>query len=323
MLKTLRCNPQLFEKDLEGKTFLVTGANAGVGLETTRQLVRQGAHVVMACRRVEAGQQAASTMTKEKGSTEVMPLDLGDLNSVRAFAAAFLDKYNHLDGLINNAGVVNFSLSRTKDGFEEMFGINHLGHFLLTELLLDLLKSSAPSRIVILSSVVHAGSSEKRVTVDLNDPNFENRPFEEAYGQSKLANLLHAKQLAQRLEGSGVTAVSVHPGWARSNLIGTTWTMQFLQNVLLRPFAGLLGMMNNYDGAQTSLHCILDDSIPEHNGEYFSQNSILYADKECRPGGWPMRSPNENAHDMALASKLDQLSRQLVNLQQNPVEDSK
>ena len=315
MYKTLRCDPALFERDLTGSTYLVTGANSGVGLETTRQLVRQGAHVLMACRRVEASREAAATMSNERGSTDVMQLDLGDLSSVRAFAKRVLENHQHLDALVNNAGVVSLSRSpsRTKDGFELMFGVNHLGHFLLTELLLELLKASAPSRIVILSSVVHAGSPKKRVTLNLDDPNFENRPYSGGYNESKLANLLYSKELSQRLEGTGVTAVSVHPGWARSNLAGGGF-MGFVQNVLLRPFSSLLTIMSSVDAAQTSLHCLLDDNVHNHSGAYYSQSSLLYADKQCRAGGWPMRSPNPHAHDGALATRLVEVSRELVGL---------
>ena len=315
-MKTLRCDPKLFGKDLAGRTYLVTGANSGVGLETSRQLVRQGAHVVMACRRVESGEAAAASMAGERGSTEVMKLDLGSLDSVRQFAAAFLERHDRLDALVNNAGGASFSLEHTADGFEQMFGVNHLGHFLLTEQLLDVLKASAPSRIVILSSVVHAGKPGKRIAIQFDDLDYRRRPFRamDAYGESKLANLLYAKELAERLQDTGVTAVSVHPGWVRSGFAGKG-AIAFVQNVLLRPFSGTFGIMNNVDGAQTSLHCLLDDDVPDHSGKYFSQNSILYADKECRPGGWPMRSPNENAHDVEMARRLVEVSRLMVGLE--------
>jgi len=313
--RTLRCDPKLFEKDLTGKTYVVTGANSGVGLETTRQLARQGAHVVMGCRRVEAGQAAAATMADEKGSTEVIALDLASLESVRAFARAVLDEHDRLDGLVNNAGIMTTESGHTKDGFEHQLGTNHLGHFLLTELLLDTLKASAPSRIVILSSVVHAGSAKDRVALDFDDLMWERREYDggRVYAESKLANVLHAKELAKRLEGTGVIAVSVHPGWVRSNLAAGMMPV-WVQNVLMAPLSPLLTMMNNRDGAQTSLHCLLDDEVPDHSGAYYSQNSILYSDKECRSGAWPMRSPNPNAHDEAMAQKLVEVSRELVGL---------
>lgn len=315
MYRTLRCDPQLFEKDLSGRTCIVTGANSGLGLETARQLVKQGAHVVLACRRVDAGKEAAAAIAGGRGTTAVMSLDLGELDSVRGFARAFLDQYDRLDALVNNAGLAAFSLQRTVDGFELMFGVNHLGHFLLTELLLDLLQASAPSRIVIVSSLIHAGSAGNRPTIHFDDLGYEKRQFAamQAYGESKLANVLHARELAQRLEGTGVSAFSVHPGWARSELPGSS-LVRFVQNVVLRPVAPLLTLMSNEDGAQTSLHCLLDDDAPNHSGAYFSQNGVLYSDKECRAGGWPMRSPNENARDDALARRLADVSREMVGL---------
>jgi light-dependent protochlorophyllide reductase len=315
MNPTLRCDPALLQNDLSGKTYIVTGANSGVGLATTTQLARQGAHVVMACRRVQAGEEARQGLGELRGSLEVMELDLGSLDSVRHFAAEFKKKHNRLDGLVNNAGIMGPKFGRTKEGFETQFGVNHLGHFLLTELLLDLLKASVPSRIVILSSVAHAGSEKNRPTIHFEDLNYENRKYSGtgAYAESKLANVLHAKELAKRLEGSGVAVFSVHPGWARSNLVASIMPA-WVQNVVMKPFSGLLTMMSNEDAAQTTLHCLLDDEAPRHSGEYFSQKSILYSDKECKKGGWPMRSPNEHAHDPELARKLYEVSLELVGL---------
>jgi len=310
---TLTCAPELFEKDGAGRTYLITGANSGAGLATATQLVRQGAHVVAACRRVSAGREAIEPLASGRGSAEVLELDLGSLASVRACAAAFLAKHEQLHGLVNNAGVMNTPEGRTRDGFETQFGTNYLGHFLLTELLLDALKAGAPSRIVCVSSVAHAGMRRQPARLDLDDLNFERRPYNavEAYGQSKLAIVMHAAELARRLEGTGVSVFSVHPGWIRSNLVKHT-APTWLQNVVLRPFSGLLGMMSAEDGAQTTLHCLLDDEAPSHSGEYYSQNSILYADRKNRPGGWPMRSPNPQAHDRELAARLYERSRELV-----------
>ena len=315
MPKTLKCDPRLFEKNLSGKVYIVTGANSGSGLGTTAQLVKQGAHVVGGCRRIDAANEAFAPLAKERGSTDVIALDLASLDSVRQFAGAFLGKYDRLDGLVNNAGVMATPEGRTKDGFETQIGVNHLGHFLLTELLLDILKASAPSRIVCVSSVAHVSRTENRGQIDLDDLNFEKRPYDRiaAYSQSKLANVLHAAELGRRLAGTNVSAFSVHPGWIRSNLVqhfGPPW----VQNVLLRPFSRPLGMMNGDDGAQTSLHCLLDDDAPNHSGGYYSQNSILYPDRANRAGGWPMRSPNPLAHDETLASDLYERSRDLVGL---------
>ena len=284
-MKNLVCDPALFEKDLQGTVTIVTGANSGSGLATVEQLVRQGAHVIAACRRVEAGRHAVKPLQSERGSVEVMMLDLASLSSVRAFVEAFGEKHDRLDALVNNAGVMNTPEGRTIDGFETQFGVNHLGHFLLTELLLDTLKKSAPSRIVCVASAAHAGISGKAAELDFDDLHFERREYDGtlAYNQSKLANVIYARHLARRLEGTGVTAFSVHPGWIRSNLVKHS-APPWVQNVVLRPFGGLMGLMSAADGAQTQLHCLLDDDAPKHSGEYYSQNSVFYTDKKEPPG---------------------------------------
>jgi NAD(P)-dependent dehydrogenase (short-subunit alcohol dehydrogenase family) len=315
MYKTLRCDPKLFQKDLSGHIYVITGANSGAGFATTEQLVRQGAHVVAACRRVTAGEEATKHLSRERGSVEVMELDLNSLASVRRCVEALKKKHDKLHGLVNNAGVMNTPEGETEDGFETQFGINHLGHFLLTELLLDRLTASAPSRVVCVSSVAHAGMQKRPATIDLNDLHFEKRKYDAvaSYCQSKLAIVIYARHLAKRLEGTGVSSYSTHPGWIRSNLIKHTLP-PWVQNVVMRPFSKLLTMMSAEDGAQTQLHCLLDDDAPSHSGEFYSQNSILYPNKENRPGGWPMRSPNPLTYDDDLAERLYETSLELVEL---------
>jgi len=178
--------------------------------------------------------------------------------------------------------------------------------------------TSGSARIVSLSSVVHAGGGNQAVTIDFEDLHYERKSYSAmaAYAQSKLANILHAQELARRLDGTEVTAYSVHPGWIRSNFgadVMPGW-LRGAMNLALRPFSGLLGIMSPEDGAQTTLHCLLDDDAPMHNGAYFSQNSILYPNREHRAGGWPMRSPNPNTRDEALAIKLYDVSSELVGL---------
>lgn len=313
MPKTLMCDPKLFAKDLTGKVYIVTGANSGSGVATTQQLVRQGAHVVAACRRVDAGEEATASLSGEKGAVTVMALDLNSLQSVRDFAGAFLEKFSRLDGLVNNAGVMATPEGKTADGFETQWGVNHIGHVLLTELLLDRLKQSAPSRVVCVSSVAHAGMGGKDATIDFDDINFETREYEktEAYNQSKLAVVVYARHLAKRLEGTGVSVFSTHPGWIRSNLAKHVMPL-WVQNVLMRPFSGMLGLMSYEEGAQTQLHCLLDDDAPNHSGAYFSQNSILYANKDDKAGGWPMRSPNPLVYDDEVADRLHAVSMEAI-----------
>ena len=311
---------QTRNKDLDGKIYIVTGANSGVGLETTRQLLTQGAHVVMACRRPDAGAEVAQSFAELKGTHEIMKVDLADLQSVRDFVAAFEEKYDRLDGLACNAGMVNMAgeLQRTKDGLETTIGISYFGHFLLTELLLDVLKQSAPSRMLILSSVVHAGSPKSRPEVHLDDLNYETRDFNNfgAYGEAKVATTLYAMELAERLQGTGVTTASVHPGWARSNFGGGGGFMMRAAMTLVRPFVNVFGMTDsNEESAQTSLHVLLSDEAPQHSGAYFSQSSVLYRDAECKDGGWPMQTPNPHARDMEVAKKLVEASYGIVGLE--------
>lgn len=318
MPKTLMCEPGLLERDLSDRVYIVTGANSGTGLATAEQLVKQGAHVVGACRRVEAGEEAFSGFGNLPGTAQVMKLDLASLASVRNFADAYTASFDRLDGLVNNAGVMAPPQGTTEDGFETQFGVNYLAHFLLTELLLDTLKASAPSRVVNVSSVAHVGTRRQVAEIHLDDLNWEAREYDRvmAYSESKLAMVLHAAHLAKLLEGTGVSVFSNHPGWVRSNLAASMmppWANR-IWNVILRPLSRPLGTLNNFEGAQATLHCLLDDEAPNHSGAYFSQNSILYPNKEHRAGGWPMRSPNPNAHNMDVAKKLYERSRELVGL---------
>ena len=318
MSKTvLKIDEETRSKDLSGKVYIVTGANSGVGLETTRQLVKQGAHVVMACRRVDAAEEVAKDFSDLKGSYEVLKLDLSDLQSVRDFVAEFLGKYDRLDALDCNAGFVNMKdIQYTKDGLETTMAVSYFGHFLLTELLLDILKKSAPSRIIILSSVVHAGSKDNRPNVHLDDLNFNNREFSRfgAYAEAKVAVILYAMELAERLKGTGVTTASVHPGWARSNFGGGGGFFMRMLFTLLRPMTYFVSDSNE-EAAQTSLHCLISDDAPNHSGSYFSYKSRLYSDKEYRKGGWPMQSPNPNVSNMDTAKKLVRQSYELVGLE--------
>lgn len=195
-----------------GRTAVVTGANAGVGLETAAALAGAGARTILACRdRARADAAAQQIRSRHpRADVEVLELDLGDLVSIRQAAAEAHDRFERVDALVNNAGVMTPPLTRTTDGFELQLGVNHLGHFALTGLLLDLIPDSADSRIVTVSSSAHDNGE-----MDWDDLNWE-RSYRRspAYGRSKLANLLFAYELARRLEwaGSSIVSVAVHPG---------------------------------------------------------------------------------------------------------------
>jgi protochlorophyllide reductase len=186
--------------DQTGRTVLVTGANSGLGLRTAQVLAARGAHVIMGCRSVQRGEQARRTVA---GSAEVLELDLADLSSVRAAA----EKVEKLDVLVNNAGIMAVPLGQTVDGFERQFGTNHLGHAALTWLLLPALRQRPDARVVTVASLAHQYGR-----IDFDDPNWERRSYtlRGSYGQSKLANILFARELDRR--ASDVTSIAAHPG---------------------------------------------------------------------------------------------------------------
>jgi len=207
--------------DLSGKTFIVTGANSGIGLEAVRVLAAKRAAVVLACRNLEKGQAAIDAIRKASpgAALTLERLDLGNLGSVRAFAENFAKSHARLDVLINNAGIMAIPRHTTRDGFETQIGTNHLGHFALTGLLLGRLAESAPSRIVTVSSMAH--TMGKFGALDAADLRLDDGYSKwGAYGRSKLANLLFAYELERRLEGRfpGVISVACHPGYAATNL---------------------------------------------------------------------------------------------------------
>jgi NAD(P)-dependent dehydrogenase (short-subunit alcohol dehydrogenase family) len=213
--------------DQTGRTFVVTGANGGLGVETTTVLASKGATVVMACRNAAKAQEIADRI---EGDVKVAPLDLADLASVREFAA----NCGEFDVLINNAGLMNVPFSRTKDGYETQFGVNHLGHFALTGLLLDRIRD----RVVSLASIAHKQTPK----LWIDDLNYENRRYQRnlAYAQSKLANLMFARELQHRLEeaGSSKRSYGVHPGVSATDLFARTETPL---DRISKPFIRLIG----------------------------------------------------------------------------------
>jgi NAD(P)-dependent dehydrogenase (short-subunit alcohol dehydrogenase family) len=205
--------------DQAGRIAIVTGANSGLGLVTARELARKGALVVLACRNMEKGRGAYAEVAAAASGPEpeLEELDLASLHSVRAFAERFKEKHGTLDLLINNAGVMASPRRLTKDGFELHLGTNHLGHFALTELLLPLMEGREDARVVTLSSNAH--KTVRRIAFD--NLNGERRYFRwNAYGQSKLANLLFALELDRRLRARDSTTKSLaaHPGYSATNL---------------------------------------------------------------------------------------------------------
>jgi retinol dehydrogenase 12 len=275
---------------MEGKTILITGANTGIGRVTARELARQGARLYVACRSVERTAPVLEELRMAgAGSAEMLTVDLGDLMSVRACAEAFLAREPRLHVLINNAGLAGHR-GVTRDGFEIAFGVNHLGHFLLTELLMDALRAGTPSRIVNVSSQAHYRA--KGIDWEaLRRPTRTLTGMPE-YDVSKLCNVLHAKELARRLEGTRVHTYALHPGVIASDVWRRVpWPVRPVMTAFMK---------SNEEGAQTSLYCATSEAVAEHTGRYYD---------DCRE-----KEPSEVAKDAALAEELRQRSAEWVGL---------
>ncbi|XP_067867656.1 retinol dehydrogenase 12-like [Heterodontus francisci] len=248
---------------LDDQTILITGANTGIGKETARELARRGAQIIMACRDIEKGEAAVKEIMEETGNSKltVKRLDLADTNSIREFAAQINEEYQELNILINNAGVMMCPYSKTADGFELQFGVNHLGHFLLTYLLIDLIKRSAPSRIINVSSTAH-----KMGSINFDDLNSEKSYNSvKAYAQSKLANIMFTRELARKLQGTDVLVFTLHPGVVRTELSRHLNIAARVGLAMLRPFT-----KSPSNGAETTIYCAVAHGLEQESGQYFS-----------------------------------------------------
>jgi retinol dehydrogenase-12 len=251
--------------DLAGRTFLVTGANAGIGYATAAELAKRGGRVYLGARSPAKGEQAVTAIKAATGSDQVrlLNLDLSDLACVRRAAQTVLDSGEPLHVLINNAGVGGVR-GRTAAGFEIHFGVNHLGHFALTQALLPLLTASAPARIVNVASDSHYQA--KRIDFDALRHRTKAITGMPEYAVSKLCNVLHAAELGRRLAGTGVTAYSLHPGVVASQIWRRVpWPAR---QIITRR------MLTIEQGARTSLYCATSPDVASETG--------LYYDK-CRP----------------------------------------
>ncbi|EFA11339.1 retinol dehydrogenase 13 [Tribolium castaneum] len=260
---------------LDGKTAVVTGANTGIGKETVKDFFQRGARVIVACRNLDKANQAVEDIKKEfsdgenLGELMVTQLDLTSLKSVRNCAKVILETEKRIDLLINNAGVMMCPEGRTEDGFEMQFGTNHLGHFLLTLLLLPKICQSTPARIVNVSSVAH-----KYGCIDFEDLNWQKRKYSSlgAYQQSKLANILFTKELVRRLAEANVTGVNVyslHPGVIRTEL---GRHLDYRLRWLWRIFSFLIKTPDQ--GAQTTIYCAVDEKCANETGLYYADCAV-------------------------------------------------
>lgn len=267
--------------DASGLTAIVTGGSSGIGRETARVLALRGAHVVMGVRNMAAGKQVQEAIVKEipTAKVEAMELDLSSMTSVRNFASNFNSSGQSLNLLINNAGIMMTPFMLSKDNLELQFATNHLGHFLLTHLLLDNMKKTASKskkegRIVNVSSEAHKLTYPEGIRFDkINDE--KNYSKYQAYGQSKLANILHANELTRQLkeEGVEITANSLHPGVISTNLFRHIFTPPSFAEGFVKKLSSCL-MKNVEQGAATTCYVALHPQVKGISGEYFSDSNL-------------------------------------------------
>lgn len=296
---------------LDGKTAVVTGSNSGIGKCTAEDFYKRGARVIMACRSLTKAEEAAEDIRRNSanlndlGEIVIVELNLASMKSIRNCANKLLDEEKEINLLINNAGVMFSPLSRTEDGFETQFGTNHLGHFLLTLLLLPKLVASRPARVVNVSSVGH-----KLLTgsMKFDDLNWTQRSYSayQAYYQSKVANILFAKELAIKLNDAGVegvTTYSLHPGvidtelfrhFDRTIFYGVTWIVNNIGKYFIK---------SPKQGAQTTIHCAIDEGAGKETGLYYA---------DCKPATSSSKSNNNE-----YARKLWDVSLEMVGFPAN------
>ncbi|XP_072718398.1 retinol dehydrogenase 12-like [Ciconia boyciana] len=288
-------DPRKCPTDLTGRTVIVTGANSGIGKCVALDLARRNARTILACRSQEQGQAAVEEIRAATGNPAVLLrlLDTGSLASVRAFAQAVLREEKRLDVLVNNAGLTGLPFTVTPEGLEQTFTTNYLGPFLLTNLLLGLLKASAPARVVNVSSFRHsAGTADGRYLTG----QVRLGGFDAAYNSTKLMNILFTAELARRLQGTGVTANALSPGVVSTNIMRHFgWALRALF-ILIRPF-----IKSAEQGAVSTIYCAVSEEVSGITGKYFDSNCGLAL-------------PSVAARDAGLARKLWEESERLTGL---------
>ena len=287
--------------DLSGKVVIITGANSGLGFETAKVVAQKRAVTVLACRNLEKAQAAQKLIhdALPEALTDIILIDLGDLSSIRKFTSTFMERYQRLDILMNNAGLIAGQYQKTKDGFEKHFGINHLGHFALTGLLFDYLHKTPESRIVTVSSLIH-GMRKLDFTNLMYDGGKGYRSMA-AYSRSKLANMLFTYELQRRLTniGSSTIAVAAHPG------ISTTNMAPYIRfSKIVFPFAKMV-LPSPRKGACAGLRAATDPSA--EGGSYFGPRGLMGIS-----GAPVIAIPSNFSRNEAHAKKLWEISENLT-----------
>jgi len=278
---------------MSGKTVLITGGSAGIGASTATRLAELGAQVIVSCRDIEKARRYFANHS-QASNIDILPLELGSFSSIRAFVALVLSRYPRLDVLINNAGLIPVKYSHTEDGYESTFGINFLGPFLLTQLLLDRLIASAPARIIHVSSAAHTRATPE-IEAFFSPSKEQDKKFRwmKHYSQSKLANILYSNWLAEQLRGTGVTSNALHPGVVNTEIIREfprwmEWGWKWISKTPRQ-------------GAQTSVYLASNEELREQSGLYFVN---------CKPAKMA-----RFAQDTSLDQALCQRSLEEVGLQ--------
>lgn len=279
---------------MSGRTVLITGGNSGIGLETAVALADLGAEVVITARDPIKGAIAQSEIRARTGTAvHVVELDLADLESVHQAADEVLEQFPRLHVLIANAGLTLSRRTETAQGFEYLFGVNHLGHFLLVDRLRSRLVESAPARVVVVSSDMHRVAYRGLAFDDLQST--RGYVSYDVYGKSKLANILFTRELARRLAGTGVTANAMHPGLVKTNFggEGDTRITQRLVRLLPRQFA-----LNARQGADTVVYLVASDEVAEATGGYYHRRRLV--------------APSVHGRDDAAATRLWEISEEML-----------
>lgn len=294
--------------DLTGKVIIVTGGNVGLGFEAVKMFSAKNAEVILASRNMRRGAKAKRNILREfpQGNINVMKLDLGDLQSIHDFAESFSKNYQKLDILLNNAGIMWCPYDETKDGFESQFGVNHLGHFALTGLLLPVLKKTNQSRVVTVSSLGHRNAKLDLNNLMFNKDNYDNRV---AYFNSKLANLLFTYELQRKFEENNLDIISVaaHPGGSNTNL--ARHVEKRLWFVLLKPLLVLLAQ----SAEKGTLPQVRASVAPEvKSGEYYGPKGFN------EMGGYPVLvESTPDSYNQVNAKKLWKISEKLTGITYN------